>query len=195
MHDLPIIRILILIGVSISCLSGLFGQDDNFIGSSNQFNTDTTIYTERDSVIVKNAFFKLFTGKPGRAALYSLVIPGGGQIYNKKYWKAPIVWAIDGGLGYNLLFQNNQYRKYQNLYVTALATGDNNVLLYKENRDQFRRAKEFAWMYLILGHLLTTIDAYVDRHLIEFDISSDISYSVHQQQPIFMVGIFIPLNH
>ena len=171
----------------------VYGQVNNNIQQNeNSISTQDTL-TAKDSVIVKNAFFKLFKGKPGRAALYSLVIPGGGQLYNKKYWKFPIAVAVDGGLGYNLWYQNKQYNTYQNLYTSALLTGSSRVSEYRENRNKFRKAKEFALLYLVLGHVLTTIDAYVDRHLMEFDISTDLTYIVPGNSPVMSLAFSFPI--
>lgn len=151
--------------------------------------------TAEDSVIVKNAFFKLFKGKPGRAALYSLVIPGGGQLYNKKYWKVPLAWGIDGALGYYLWSQNSQYNFYNDRYQNALATGDTQAAnVNREQRNIFRRSREFAWMYMVLGHLLVSMDAYVDRHLLEFDISPDISVIPYSALPVVGLAVTVPLH-
>jgi len=151
--------------------------------------------TAEDSVIVKNAFFKLFKGKPGRSALYSLVIPGGGQLYNKKYWKVPIAWGIDGALGYYLWSQNSQYNFYNDRYQNALATGDTQAAnVNREQRNIFRRSREFAWMYMVLGHLLVSMDAYVDRHLLEFDISPDISVIPYSASPVVGLAVTVPLH-
>lgn len=151
--------------------------------------------TAEDSVIVKNAFFKLFKGKPGRAALYSLVIPGGGQLYNKKYWKVPLAWGIDGALGYYLWSQNRQYNFYSDRYQNALAAGDTQAAnVNREQRNIFRRSREFAWMYMVLGHLLVSMDAYVDRHLLEFDISPDISVIPYSTSPVVGLAVTVPLH-
>ncbi|MBK9734978.1 MAG: hypothetical protein IPO92_08435 [Saprospiraceae bacterium] len=133
---------------------------------------------EGDSIINENGFFSLFKGKPGKAALYSLVLPGGGQFYNKKWWKAPIAIGIDVGLLYNLTWQAKKYQTYQTLYTASLNDPKADPRLvqnYKSNRDQFRKFSEYAWIYLIAGHLLTVIDAFVDRHLMDFDVSDDLT--------------------
>lgn len=156
-------------------------------------NTSDTL-SQKDSVIVKNAFLKIFTGKPGRAALYSLVLPGGGQLYNRKYWKAPIAWAIDGALIYNVVYQNIEFRDYQDKYILALQTGDANVLVYKANRDKFRKASEYSYLYLLVGHVLTIMDAYVDRHLMEFDISPDLTFNQFSSLPGLAVSVKIPVS-
>lgn len=136
-----------------------------------------TGYNESDTIINKNGFFSLFKGKPGKAALYSLIIPSGGQIYNKKWWKVPLALGIDGGLAYVLITNRKSYKESQNEYVAALNKQPvpSNLGLLKQQRDYYRKWSEYAWIWIIAGHLLTVVDAYVDRHLMDFDISSDLT--------------------
>lgn len=141
---------------------------------------DTT-YDENDTTIVKNGFFSLFKGKPGKAALCGLLIPSGGQIYNKRWWKVPLALAVDGGLTYVLIHNRKQYKEAQNLYQTTLINDSNNPRLsfYRETRNYYQKWSEYAWIWLIGGHLMTVIDAYVDRHLMDFDVSPDISINTN----------------
>lgn len=137
---------------------------------------DTT-FDENDTTIVKNGFLSLFKGKPGKAALYSLLIPSGGQIYNKRWWKVPLALGIDGGLTYVLIHNRSLYKETAQLYETELTEKGPNVNFLKEKRDYYRKWSEYAWLWLIGGHLMTVIDAYVDRHLMDFDISPDLSFT------------------
>jgi len=138
--------------------------------------SDTT-GTDSDTAIVKNGFLSLFKGKPGKAALYSLVIPSGGQVYNRRWWKVPLALGIDGGLVYALVTNRKNFRTTQNDYLTALKMNPvpANIGQLKERRDYFRKWSEYSWVWLIAGHLLTVVDAYVDRHLMDFDISPDLT--------------------
>ena len=137
---------------------------------------DTT-FDENDTTIVKNGFLSLFKGKPGKAALYSLLIPSGGQIYNKRWWKVPLALGIDGGLTYVLIHNRSLYKETAQLYETELTEKGPNVNFLKEKRDYYLKWSEYAWLWLIGGHLMTVIDAYVDRHLMDFDISPDLSFT------------------
>jgi hypothetical protein len=190
-YKLPVI-FFIFIGIVLT--NKVYCQTNNNFQQNENTITARDTFSPKDSIIVKNAFFKLFKGKPGKAALYSLLIPGGGQLYNKKYWKFPIALAVDGGLGYNLWYQNHQYNVYQEFYTQALKDGSDKISFYRENRNKFRKAKEFAWLYLVLGHVLTTIDAYVDRHLIEFDISTDLTYVTPGHAPVMSLGFVVPIT-
>jgi Family of unknown function (DUF5683) len=136
---------------------------------------DTTT-NEGDTIINKNGFFSLFKGKPGKAALFSLIIPSGGQIYNKKWWKVPLALGIDGGLTYTLISNRKNYALAQSEYEFALSQpGQLNISTIKQKRDFYRKWSEYSWIWLIAGHLLTVVDAYVDRHLMDFDVSDDLT--------------------
>jgi hypothetical protein len=141
-----------------------------------------TSSNEADTIINKNGFFSIFKGKPGKAALYGLLIPSGGQIYNKKWWKVPLALGVDGALTYVLIDNRQKYRKAQDLYLMALDTMIKPNLLaprasqLREQRNYFRKWSEYAWIWLVGGHLLTVVDAYVDRQLMDFDVSPDLSW-------------------
>ena len=151
----------------------------NSYGLDNQ--VDTT-FNEADTIINKGGFFSIFKGKPGKAALFSLLIPAGGQIYNKKWWKVPIALGIDGGLAYVLITNRSNYNRSQTAYENALANpGSENVSSLKQQRDFYRKWSEYSWIWLLGGHVLTVADAFVDRHLMDFDVSDDLT----QQSPYF----------
>lgn len=138
--------------------------------------TDTT-GSDADTAIVKNGFLSLFKGKPGKAALYGLLIPSGGQVYNRKWWKVPLALGVDGGLVYALITNRKNFRVTQTDYLSALQMNPvpGNIGQLKERRDYYRKWSEYSWVWLIAGHLLTVVDAYVDRHLMDFDISPDLT--------------------
>ncbi|MFM2393373.1 MAG: hypothetical protein RLZZ546_1355, partial [Bacteroidota bacterium] len=137
--------------------------------------------TEIDSSSKKiNTFKVIFSGKPGRAAFYSLVIPAGGQVYNKKWWKVPLALGIDGFFSYSLFKNKKNFNEADKIFKGYV--NDKNFMSEKYTKEQasnarinFRQKVEYGWVYLIVGHLVTVFDAYVDRHLLEFDISPDLS--------------------
>lgn len=122
---------------------------------------------------------------PKKAWILSAVLPGAGQIYNRKYWKAPIVWGGLAVAGYFLVDNLNQIEIYREAYRfendddpnTENNTGYNSSQLliliddYKTWRD---------WSYIALGaiYILNIIDANVDAHLFYFDVSDDITMNV-----------------
>ncbi len=128
---------------------------------------------------------------PKKALLLSAVLPGAGQIYNKKYWKLPIVYGAIGGFGY-LVYQNTTiYRRLKSDYIDVLAGKtatyypNLSATSLKVNRDKYRYQMEQSYLGLILTYLLTGVDAYVDAHLKSFDIKDDLSIRL-DSKPDFM---------
>jgi hypothetical protein len=129
-------------------------------------------------------FFKQDYPNPRKALLFS-IIPGGGQIYNKKWWKLPIAY---GALGTVMYFEINNIRQYRNLRdnYRAQVDGDpdTNPTKFPTNlkaedmkayRDIYKRYVELNSVVLGLTYLLTVTDAFVDAHLASFDVSEDLS--------------------
>ena len=131
---------------------------------------------------------KIKTHSPGKAALYSALVPGLGQIYNKKYWKLPIVYAGYGVLGYFIIANTNQYMDYQCAYIEKVngnTSGNYSDLVNKYTEDQllsareyYRRNLEISILLTALWYTLTVLDAAIDAHLQTFDISKDLSMRV-----------------
>ena len=168
-------------------------------GTGSNFNqeqaTDST-------TIVENTFFDIFTGNPGKAALYGLILPGGGQIYNKRWWKLPLVYGLEGFLAYSIYNNNKQYSAYQKAYIDNLNNIPNNdlgttdVSILKSRRDSYRQAREYSLLFFIGGRLITIFEGFIDRHLMEFDISDDLTFNPIQTDIGTFNGITytIPLN-
>lgn len=127
---------------------------------------------------------------PKRATIYSAVLPGLGQAYNKKYWKIPIVYTGIGTIGYIAYMNGDNYRNYRDAfdYKTGTITeADDDIIKianrYSENnlitiRDYYRRNMELSWIIMALWYGLNIIDATVDAHLFEYDISDDLTLKV-----------------
>lgn len=126
---------------------------------------------------------------PWGAVLRSAVIPGFGQYYNESYWKIPVVWGFIGYYASVWIDQNNSYHDYRKLYSATITevnkTGDSQI---KANRDFFRDQRDEFAVYLGLAYFLNLVDAYVDAHLFDFDVSVD----VYRRQP--QLNIRLPLK-
>lgn len=122
---------------------------------------------------------------PKKAWILSAVLPGAGQIYNKKYWKAPIVWGGLAVAGYYLNDNLKQLNLYRDAYV-AETDGNSNTIndtglgqsQLLELIDQYKTWRD--WSYIALGaiYILNIVDANVDAHLFYFDVSEDISMNI-----------------
>lgn len=132
---------------------------------------------------------------PRTAAIRSAILPGWGQIYNKKYWKLPIVYGAIGGcagvLAYNLTNYKDTrfaYRVKYNMRVnrtdSSLFSQINPLLkpLEEESlryyRDQFRRDIDYSVLFLMILWGLNVVDATVDAHLKSFDVGPDLSFQL-----------------
>ena len=134
--------------------------------------------------------FSMFSGNPGRAALYSLALPGAGQFYNKKYWKIPIVLAIEGTVLALVIDRVNTYREWNDgmmAFSNGTITSFNNrtsLSDIKAVRDIAQANRDYAIIALVITHLFQTAEAFVNRHLIEFDVSEDLSITIPETTPI-----------
>ena len=129
-----------------------------------------------------------------KKATYLSLIPGAGQIYNKKYWKLPIVYAGFGVTGYFALWNRNGYLEYSDAYICKVEEEqqsgyecDNEIAQkysadqIKSVRDQYRRDMEFSFILMGLWYILQILDATVDAHLYYWDVNENLSVRV---QPI-----------
>lgn len=151
-----------------------------------------------DSSKVKKDSLKVHEPSPSRAALFSTILPGAGQVYNKKYWKAPIVYAGLGTIGFFAYQNHKQYLIFRDAlrarYDQDPATVDNqfpnisNEVL-KAQREYYRRNRDF--MYIIGGvvYLLNILDAYVDAHLKAFTVSDKLTVFVLPSPNAFIGSI------
>ncbi len=135
---------------------------------------------------------------PRKAAIYSSIIPGSGQIYTKKYWKVPLIY---GGLSTSIYFihyNNSKYLKYKNTLLNRydgiednLENTDSELLILK---DYYRRNRDISYLATVSIYLLNIIDASVNTYLYKYDISDEISFNV---KPAFYeqnIGISLNLN-
>lgn len=116
---------------------------------------------EQDSVFV-------MTKSPWGAVLRSALIPGLGQIYNESYWKAPVIWGFAGYFLYIWIDNDNDYRRYRNLYRINPENND-----YKRIRDFYHDQRDEFAIYLGLTYVLNLLDAYVDAHLFDFSVEEE----------------------
>ncbi len=122
---------------------------------------------------------------PIKAGLYSAVLPGLGQYYNKKYWKIPIVWgAVGTGVGIAIWNQNN-YQRYRDAYVAEL-NGQEHEFSDLDNvtaevlgrtQDRMKRQRDYAIAITGLVYILNIVDAVVDAHLYEGKHDPDLAIS------------------
>ena len=152
---------------------------------------------------------------PQKSLWYAFIFPGAGQIYNRSYWKLPIVYGGAVGLVYGISWNNRYYKEYAQAYRDIMDSDPNtksyeNLLPYgtdpnssyaqnlmKNKHNTYRRYRDLCIVGAVAFYALTIIDAYVDAQLADFDISPDLSMRVrptllvteNTQKPSFGVGI------
>jgi hypothetical protein len=141
-----------------------------------------------ESIEKANAPAKVIVKKlnPTKAGLYSAVLPGLGQFYNKKYWKIPVVWgAVGVGAGI-AIWNQNQYLKYREYYIAKLNGTpnefvDSNPRLDKialaNAQDRSKRQRDYAIAITGLIYILNIVDAVVDAHLYEGRKDPDLTFT------------------
>lgn len=122
---------------------------------------------------------------PAKAALYSALLPGAGQLYNKKYWKLPILYAGLGTAIFFVKFNSDSTNLYGDAYTlrTNGETTADRFSAYSDAdlidfRDFYKSQLDFSFIAVGIIYVLSIIDAIVDAHLYDFDISDDLSLSV-----------------
>jgi hypothetical protein len=139
---------------------------------------------------------------PHKATFYSAILPGLGQAYNKKYWKIPILYAGIGALGYAIHFNSTNYTKYKNAYRDFLIRDPGNKSYEKvipvnltiedvegqyadwfeqalrNKREYYKRYRDLSYIGMVAVYVLNMIDATVDAHFYNFDVSDDLSMDI-----------------
>ncbi|MBZ4190095.1 DUF5683 domain-containing protein [Niabella beijingensis] len=154
-----------------------------------------------DSVARKDPRYR----NPGKAALRSAILPGWGQVYNKKIWKVPIVYAALGVTGGLFIDNLKWYKRFRYAFTVAYnisqgkdsLTGPNYAKVYdqlkrpffegpnglnteglRSNRDQIRQDVDYAFVFFLIAWGLNVVDATVDAHLSTFDVSPKLSFKI-----------------
>ncbi len=171
--------------VIILCLfSGLssFSQVEN---DSTDIGLDKELVVIEEELIQRKEIDPL---RPSKAAFYSAIFPGAGQIYNKKYWKVPIAWGLIGSGIYFYVRNNKQFNRYRDAYKRRLAGFTDDEFWNVVSNDgliraqqQFRRNKELSLLWTIGFYALNIIDANVDAHLLQFNVDENLSFRPHLQ--------------
>ena len=139
-----------------------------------------------------------FVPDPKRALWLSLILPGAGQIYNRKYWKLPIIYGGFLGCAYALIWNQQMYRDYSQAYLDIMdddprtcsyldmlpprydITGKEEQFknVFKRKKDFYRRYRDLSAFCFVGVYILSVIDAYVDAQLSAFDITPDLSMRI-----------------
>ena len=140
--------------------------------------SDTIRMTKGNRVITIDSYASRFN--PRKALLYSAVFPGTGQLYNKKYWKVPLVYGgFAAGIYMVSLFQDS-YLQYKNELYGILSDGSlvspsgYNESQLRRLTTVFKRERDFYSIVTVFWYILQLVDAHVDAHLKEFDVNPNL---------------------
>lgn len=157
---------------------------------------DSLAQVKPDSALPVKKTYKII---PRQATLKSLMIPGWGQVYNRQYWKLPLVAGAFVTLGMIANYNQVRYKKYRAYYYVVSprpddptykppttvpvpyedgVTRDLDVNQLKRINDGFRRNRDFTYIGMVLAWALNIVDANVSAHLKTFDVSDDLSMRV-----------------
>jgi len=156
---------------------------------------------------------------PHRASMYAAVIPGLGQIYNRQYWKLPILFGGIGGVVYAFSFNSERYGYYRNAYRDFIirdpanksyleileGTNITEEMIYTQyeqwfrdylnnSRKRFRRYRDISYAGIVAVYLISIIDASIDAHFYYFDISDNLSFLIEPAYFHFDSNIGIALG-
>ena len=176
-------------------------MDDSLFQIEKASLIDTISFSLVDTLPVKKQKrdWKTWRPNPKKALWLAIVIPGAGQIYNRKYWKLPIVYGGFVGCAYAMRWNNMMYKDYSQAYID-LTDDDPNTKsyerfqqfsnritdaniqryqeLFKNRKNRFRRWRDLSFFVMCGVYAISIIDAYVDASLSEFDISDDLTMRV-----------------
>lgn len=167
------------------------------------FNEDSiaSIYSREllraeEEYIRVDTYFEHFDPKPAKAVWMSALVPGGGQIYNRKYWKLPIIYGGFLGLIYGYNWNNRYYKTYQNAYRDLVTHSPNASYMqflhmrdkegyvkshgaylektFQRKRNTYRNWRDYCVVGMLGVYLVAMVDAYVDASLYHFDVSPEL---------------------
>jgi len=156
-----------------------------------------SVSAQKDSAQVKKIETKPFVRlnsndynplAPSKAAFYSAIIPGMGQIYNKKYWKAPIIWGAMGSSIYFYVTNNNDYDRYRTAFKIREAglqdefTNDDGSLIISRNglinaQKTLKKNRDLSLLTTVLLYVLQVVEASVNAHLLQFNTNDNITFT------------------
>ncbi len=170
--------------MSLRALFTLFGLGIFALGFSQEvevISDSTFIETTEDAQL----FEEVSDLDPQRAAMLSAILPGMGQVYNKQYWKVPIIYGGLAVFGHFINYNNELYHTFRNASLSVEnglpnpfegVASSNEILI--RNRDNFRRNRDFLIILGSVFYLLNIVDAHVSAHLDEFEVNDDLAISI-----------------
>jgi hypothetical protein len=140
---------------------------------------------------------------PAKAAFYSAVLPGLGQVYNKKYWKVPLVYGAIGTSLYFYIDSKNKYHQYRDAYKRRLEGFNDDKFSYLDNnrliagQKFYQRNRDLSSLFVLGLYALNIIDANVDAALIQFNVNENLSVNpiIYPNSVTFKANVGLTFNY
>lgn len=171
----------LFIGLSLLCVVLVgYSQDlDSLVSPT----PDTLIHIDKDQHV--ELFTEMSDLNPKRAAMLSAVLPGLGQVYNRQYWKVPLIYGGALMIGHYIRYQDRLYNSFRSAYFAATDSDPNTINPYPvssdlllRNAEQLRRDRDYLMIIGGLFYLLQIADAHISAHLHEFQINDALSLDI-----------------
>lgn len=212
-------RIALIIGILAASCASIYAQTALTATADEQTfavaDTSLVFFSEAQPMNITHHSSEVWLPDPQKTLWYAFIFPGLGQIYNRSYWKLPIVYGGAIGLVYGITWNNRYYQEYSRAYRDAMGsnptgrsydnllppgtdpTSDYAKNLLKNQHNTYRRYRDLCIVGAVAFYALVIVEAYVDAQLSDFDISPDLSMRVkptmlvteNTTRPNFGVGI------
>ncbi len=162
----------------------------------------------KDTLVIQGNYFNPLS--PSKAAFYSAILPGLGQMYNKKYWKAPIVWGAMATSVYFYLDNNKEYNRYRTAFKMREAglkdeftTEDGSLLISRNGlisaQKTLKSNRDLSLLTTVIFYILQIVEASVNAHLLQFNTNDNLSFSPtiisnYDRHVVPKVGLKFKLN-
>ncbi len=175
---------------------GLAQEEENDTQKMDSIQTDL----QGKGVVIEDATFgkrkKINPLAPSKAAFYSAILPGLGQVYNKRYWKVPLVYAAIGTGVYSYVYNDDLYDRvriafkrrkagfiddeFYDLNSSGIEPGNPDLSdeALQDAQERYQRDRDFALLITVVLYALNIVDANVDAHLKQFNIDDDLSLDI-----------------
>ncbi|MEM9325540.1 MAG: DUF5683 domain-containing protein [Bacteroidota bacterium] len=151
-------------------------------------------------------FEEISTLDPNKAAVLSAALPGLGQVYNRQYWKVPIIYGAFLGLFHGIRYNHELYSDFTNALIEQRTNNPTSTLAVNfdettltRNRDRFRRDRDFLIILTVAAYMINIVEAHVAAHLHEFQVNESLSLNLEpsfESSPIYSrsMGVSLTLN-
>ena len=204
LKNLPVV--LLCLSFFLTGISSSFGQETSEPVATDQIATDTLSKREQRKLARQERKDSLRLNReinplaPARAAFYSAILPGLGQIYNKSYWKVPLVYGALGTGMYFYINNTNEYNRYRDAYKSRLAGFQNDEFYDINNsgiipgspdvsdealrnaQEYYQRNRDLSLLITVGLYVLNIIDANVEAHLKQYNVNEDLSFKPYIDQ-------------